>query len=207
MLPIDDGAPEATRAFVVHIIHRKSDGTNSSIWRRSKLFVMEVTGWCFCHPIVLEVAPLPRCSRSARSTTGLFPLSCPWTEVDTHQLQNTQMRSIGVLTEREAATEVLQEPLTTRSLRMYLDTDDGASAQIKTWQLQCGECEDNLLVWSSPVSSGPQRCVRTCGPAPSSSLPVGRRFLRHIVQVDELVAMLLRQDLQVMGLRERSRHT
>ena len=31
MLPIDDGAPEATCAFAVHVIHRKSDGTNTSI--------------------------------------------------------------------------------------------------------------------------------------------------------------------------------
>ena len=40
-----------------------------------------------------------------------------------------------------------------------------------------------------------QRCVRTCGLAPASSLPLGRRFLRNIGQVDELVAMLFRQDL------------
>ena len=80
MLPIDDGAPEATCAFAVLFFHGKSDGTNGSIWSRSKHFVMEVTS-SFCHPIVLEVAPLPRCSRSARSTTGLFPISCPWTEV------------------------------------------------------------------------------------------------------------------------------
>ena len=41
MLPLDDGAPEATCAFAVHIIHRKSDGTNTlaSIWR---LIVLEV---------------------------------------------------------------------------------------------------------------------------------------------------------------------
>ena len=39
MLPLDDGAPEATCAFAIHIIHRKSDGTNSSIWR---LIVLEV---------------------------------------------------------------------------------------------------------------------------------------------------------------------
>ena len=59
------------------------------------------------------------------------------------------MKSKGVLTERQAATEVLQEPLATRSLRIYLDTDDSASAQIKARQLRCGECEDNLHVWGS----------------------------------------------------------
>ena len=64
------------------------------------------------------------------------------------QLHNKQMRSTGVLTERETATEVLQEPLATRSLQIYLDTDDSVSAQIKAWQLHCGECEDNLHVWS-----------------------------------------------------------
>ena len=31
MLPLDAGAPEATCAFAVHIIHRKSDSTDSSI--------------------------------------------------------------------------------------------------------------------------------------------------------------------------------
>ena len=46
-LPIDDGAPEATCAFAVHIIHGKSDGTNGSIWSRSKHFVMEVTSSFF----------------------------------------------------------------------------------------------------------------------------------------------------------------
>ena len=34
MLPLDDGAAEAACAFAVHIIHRKSDGTNCSLWRR-----------------------------------------------------------------------------------------------------------------------------------------------------------------------------
>ena len=142
MLPIDDGAPEATCAFAVHIIHRKSDGTNSSIWRRSKLFVMEVTSW------FLPSGRLGNCSTPALlAIPDILPMhGC--TAVDTYQPQNKQMRSIGVLTEREAATEVLQEPLATRSLRIFLDTDHSASAQIKAWQLHCGECEDNLHVWS-----------------------------------------------------------
>ena len=113
MLPLDAGAPEATCAFAVHIIHRKSDSTDSSIWRRSKLFVMEVTR-CFCHPIVLEVAPLPCCSRSARSThhraiPNILPMD-GGSAVDTYQLLNKQMRSIGVQTERQSAIEALQKP-------------------------------------------------------------------------------------------------
>ena len=32
-----------TCAFAVHIVHRKSDGTYSSMWRRAKLFMMKVT--------------------------------------------------------------------------------------------------------------------------------------------------------------------
>ena len=150
MLPIDDGAPEATCAFAVHIIHRKSDGTNSSIWRRSQLFVMEVTSW-FLPSRRLGNCSTPalfeQCSEHHRAIPDILPMH-GGTAVDTYQLQNKQMRSIGVLTEREAATEFLQEPLATRSLRIYLDTDDSVSAQIKAWQLHCGECEDNLHVWS-----------------------------------------------------------
>ena len=55
-------------------------------------------------------------------------------------------------------------------------------------QLTCVEL--SVTVLEAPVSSGPQRCVRTCGLAPASSLPLGRRLLRHIGQVDEMVAML-----------------
>ena len=60
-----------------------------------------------------------------------------------------------------------------------------------------------VTVLEAPVSSGPQRCVRTCGLAPASSLPLCRRFLRNIGQVDEIVAMLFRQGLLVVGLREK----
>ena len=49
--------------------------------------------------------------------------------------------------------------------------------------------ELSVTVLEAPVSSGFQRCVRSCGLAPASSLPLGRRFLRYIVQVDEIVAM------------------
>ena len=55
-------------------------------------------------------------------------------------------------------------------------------------QLTCVELSATVL--QAPVSSGPQRCVRTCGLAPASSLPLGRRLLRNIGQVDEMVAML-----------------
>ena len=151
MLPLDDGAPEATCAFAVHNIHRKSDGTNSTIWRGSKLFVMEVTSW-FLPSHRLGSCPTPalfeKCAEHHRAIPDILPMD-GGTAADTYQLQNKQMRSIGVLTERQVATEVLQEPLATRSLRIYLDTDDSASAQIKAWQLHCGECEDNLRMWSS----------------------------------------------------------
>ena len=127
MLPID-GAPEATCAFAVHIIHRKSDGKNSSLWRRSKLFVMEVTSW-FLPSNRLGSCSTPalfeECSEHHRATPDILPID-GGTAVDTYQLQNKQTRSKDVLTEREAATEVLQEPLATRSLRIFLDTDDSA---------------------------------------------------------------------------------
>ena len=88
MLPIDDGAPEATCAFAVHIIHRKSDGTNNSIWRRSKLFVMEVTSW-FLPSNRLGSCPTPalfeECAEHHRAIPDTLPMD-GGTAVNTYQL-------------------------------------------------------------------------------------------------------------------------
>ena len=212
MLPIDDGAPEATCACTVHIIHRKSDGTNSSIWRRSKLFVMKVTSW------FLPSNRLGSCSTPA-AVGGVLGAPQGHSRYPAHgrrytnQLQNKQMRSTGVLTEREAATEVLQEPLATRSLRIYLDADDGASAQINSWQLYCGECEDNLHVWScrSPCWKHQYHLDRKDAYLHADWLQ--RRLFHSVGGFFATLAKWMKwwrcyffQDLLVVGLRERSRH-
>ena len=111
MLPLDDGAPEATCAFAVHIIHRKSDSTDSSIWRRSKLF-RDGGNEVFLPSNRLGSCPTPvlfeKCAEHHRAIPDILPMD-GGSAVDTYQLQNKQMRSIGVLTERQAAIEVLQK--------------------------------------------------------------------------------------------------
>ena len=79
---------------------------------------MEVTSW-FLPSRRLGNCSTPalfeQCSEHHRAIPDMLPMH-GGTAVDTYQLQNKHVRSIGVLTEREAATEVLQEPLATRSL-------------------------------------------------------------------------------------------
>ena len=126
---------------------------------------MEVTSW-FLPSNHLGSCSTPalfeECAEHHRAIPDILPMD-GGTAVDAYQLQNKPMKSIGVLTEREAATAVLQEPLATRSLRVYLGTDDGASAQINAWQLHCGErgqltcVEFSVTVLEAPVSSGPQK--------------------------------------------------
>ena len=173
---------------------------------------MEVTSCFFAIQSCWKLLHSRAVRGSARSTTGLFPVSCPWTEVDTYQLQNKQMRSTGVLTEREASTEVLQEPLATRSLRMYLDTDDSASAQIKAWQLHCGKCEDNLHARSSRSPCWKHQYHLDRNDAYVRAGQLLRRlfhsvggFFATLSKWMNLWRCFFRQDLQVMGLRERSR--
>ena len=146
---------------------------------------MEVTSWFLpsnrlgsCSTSTLY----EECSEHHRAIPDILPMT-GGTAVDTYQLQNKQMRSIGVLTEREAATEVLQEPLATRSLRKILGhrrtrffTNQGVAAALRRVRGQLACVELSVTVLEAPVSSGPQRCVRTCGLAPASSLPLGRRF-------------------------------
>ena len=166
---------------------------------------MEVTSWFLpsnrlgsCSTSTLY----EECSEHHRAIPDILPMT-GGTAVDTYQLQNKQMRSIGVLTEREAATEVpartscntiTSENSWTPTNALLQKSRRGSciAASARTtymWGVVGHRAGSTSIIWTAKMRTYmrtwlQRRLFHSVG-----------GFLRNIGQVDELVAMLFRQDL------------
>ena len=81
-----------------------------------------------CHKKLCDILPKPK---GWGTSTGPYALRCK-------QLQN-----MGIPTCAEAMTILQHEPIAHRSLRIYVDTDDSASAQLRSHDMFVKDCEHN----------------------------------------------------------------